>query len=193
MSGCRPKDLQTHSEVLMEPVSPLLWSSLFPPHRWDPQASIANGTRCGHLMQAEQSLSSGDLDLRGSGSPRWVLAAGPGRSGSPGTEQVILGQAWQSLCRKRDQTGEGWNVGTAEGEAETERTSRREALLWQGQPAGDTDIVELVPGGQSWERWHSRKSALRLPALSMPLSDSIPCDRNGWRRLIRRCEFVIVV
>ena len=49
----------------------------------------------------------------------------------------------ESLCRKRDQTGEGWNVGTAEGEAETERTSRREALLWQGQLAGDTDIVEL--------------------------------------------------
>jgi len=110
-SPCRPvnclQKVHLEEDVRMSPKgsADTLWSTygasvpfavifLLPPHWWDPQASIANGTRCGHLMQAEQSLSSGDLDLRGSGSPRWVLAAGPGRSGSPGAEQVILGQAW---------------------------------------------------------------------------------------------------
>lgn len=49
---------------------------------WTPDASRTN-----------QILPSGDLDLRGSGSPRRALAAGPGRSESPGAVWAILGQA----------------------------------------------------------------------------------------------------
>lgn len=64
------------------------------------------------------------------------------------------------------------------------RTRRTEALPWAGQPAGNTDIVGLVPGQHTVCNNRIVESQACRFQLSLPLADSIPNEGNRRRRVL---------